>query len=260
MGEADRPPDAPPHPLPQPQPQPRPEPPPTRGRPTLIELLPAVWWRVHPFDPATGRFAPARFNDSGLGDARFSPLWQGGAPTAATPRQAAAADAGATSLRTPVPTLYAAATIEGALMESVLREVPTPSEGYLHDLQRDLDGPLRLSQVELVEPLQVVDLTKLGLQRMGLKPSQLFDTDADDYPRTRRWAEWLRGVTPAAQGLLWLSARQPESRAVMLFGDRIRRGAVKAGAVRLRPLSDARVLAVLLGLLQRMGCGVAPDR
>lgn len=240
-----------------------PEPPPVRGRPTLIELPPAAWWRVHPFDPATGRFGPARFNDSGLGDARFSPLWQ--APGAAAgprrkPAKAAEAAAAPTMLRTPVPTLYAAATVEGALMETVLREVPTPSEGYLHDLQRDLDAPLRLSQVVLGEPLQVVDLTKIGLQRMGLKPSQMFETDAADYARTRGWAEWLRTAAPAAQGLLWLSARQPESRAVMLFGDRIRRGALKAGDVRLRPLHDPRVLAVLLGLLQRLGCGVAPDR
>jgi hypothetical protein len=247
-------------PLPDPRSEPLPEPPPARGRPTLIELPPAAWWRVHPFDPATGRFGPARFNDSGLGDARFSPLWQAPGGAAGPRRQPAEAAAAPTLLRTPVPTLYAAATVEGALMETVLREVPTPSQGHLHDLQRDLDAPLRLSQVELAEPLQVVDLTKLGLQRMGLRPSQLFETDADDYPRTRRWADWLRAAAPAAQGLLWLSARQPESRAVMLFGDRIRRGAVKVGDVRLRPLHDPRVLAVLLGLLQRLGCGVAPDR
>lgn len=215
----------------------RPEPPPERGAPALIELPPARWWRVHVHDPLTGRFAPHAFNASSLGDARFSPLRHGGAA---------------------VPVLYAAATLEAALMETVLHDVPYPSAGHIHDLPRDLGGPLHASQLEMRVALQLVDLTKLGLQRMGLRPSQMFETDADDYPRTRRWAEYFHRDVGGAGGLLWMSSRQPEARALMLFA-----GSFDAGAVRPigepQPLRHTSVQQVLLALLHRLGCDVAPD-
>lgn len=217
----------------------RPQPPPRRGTPGLVELEPARWWRVHPYDAVTGRYLAQQFNDSGAGNARFSPLLLGGRP---------------------VPTLYAAETLDAALMETVLHDVPYPSEGYLHDLERDLRGPLHASQIAVVERLTVVDLTKLGLQRMGIRPSQMFETDADDYPRTRRWAEYLHQACEPAQGLLGMSARQPEARALMLFGDRAGGAVESAPGGTSRPLRAAPVLEALLALLDRLGCGVAPDR
>lgn len=208
-------------------------PPPAAGSPALRRLTPGRWWRVH-----DARFAPTAFNDSGQGDARFSPLHAGGRL---------------------VPTLYAAATLEAALMETVLHDVPYPSEGHLHDVDRDFDGPLVVSEIEIAKPLQLVDLTQLGLQRMGLKPSQMFETNADDHPRTRAWAAWLHGALPKAQGLVWMSARHAEHAAVVLFGDRVGAGVLKA-ATAPRPLRDAQVAEALFGLLLRLGCGVAPNR
>lgn len=215
----------------------RPIPPPAHGSPTLRTLRPGRWWRVHTLD-AKGRFGPAQFNDSGRGDARFGPLKAG---------------------RRWVPTLYAAASEEAALMETVLHDVPYPSEGHIHDLDRDLGSPLHLSALALREPLKVVDLTQLGLQRIGLRVSQLFETNADDYPRTRQWAAWLREAMPQAQGLTWMCARHAEHAALVLWGDRVPAGAVVPEGEP-RPLADAAVLEKLLGLLARLGCGVAPNR
>jgi RES domain len=216
---------------------PLPEPPPAQGQPALIKVPPARWWRVHVHDARTGRYAGDAFNDSGRGNARFSPL---------------------RSDRKVIPMLYVAATLEAALMETVLHDVPYPSAGYIHDLARDLSGPLHVSQVELTQSLQLVDLTRLGLQRFGLRPSQMFQTNADDYPRTRRWCQYLRRQMAQAAGLVWMSARQPEARALLLFGDCVASGVVRplAGP---RPLRDAAIQRTVLRLLQRLGCGVAPN-
>lgn len=217
----------------------RSEPPPRRGSPALREVPPGAWWRVHAFDATTQQCAPERFNATGLGNARFSPL-QG--PDGI------------------IPTLYAASTLDSALMETVLHDVPTPSQGHIHDIDRDLRSNLHASSIDITAPLRLVDLTKIGLQRMGLRVTDLFETEAADYARTRRWAQWLHTADSTAQGLYWMSARQPECPAILLFGGRVPANAIRPGAALARPLSDATVYACLLSLLQRLGCGVSPGR
>ena len=217
----------------------RPSPPPLNGSPALRVVETGSWWRVHRFSTATGRFAPQAFNDSSQGNARFSPL---------------RGDGGV------IPTLYAASTLEAALMETVLHDVPFPSQAHIHDLERDLQSDLHASRIEMGESLRLVDLTKIGLQRMGLSVSELFETDADDYPRTRDWAQWIHTTVPQAQGLYWMSARQPEGAAMMLFGDRVPEGVLRQGQKLPQHLSAPAVLSCLLSLLERLGCGVASNR
>lgn len=213
--------------------------PPPQGLPTLRTIEAGVWWRVHRLSAATGRHAPQTFNDSGLGNARFSPLHSAAGLT---------------------PTLYAAATLHGALMETVLHDVPYPSQGHIHDLERDLQSDLHASQIELTAALQLVDLSKIGLQRLGLRVSELLESDADDYPRTCGWAQWLHAALPQAQGLYWMSSRHPEGAAMMLFGGRVAPGLLKPGPLPSRHLASPAVLAALLSLLDRLGCGVASNR
>jgi len=106
-------------------------------------------------------------------------------------------------------------------MESVLHNVPFPSAGYQHDFKLDRKGSYHASQIKTTVPLTVVDLTTPGLQAMGLKPSDLFESNKRDYARTRVWAAWLRAQCPTAQGLYWISRRYNESAVVVLFGDRV---------------------------------------
>lgn len=192
-----------------------------------------VWYRVHPFDSATGEYAPTAFNDSGKGWARFSPLIDP-----------------ATS--EPVPTLYGASSVNAAIAEVVLHNVPTPSNGYLHDLERDYTTHLFLSRVR-TQALSLVNLTVTGLKAAGLTVSDLFDGDESDYARTQGWAQWIWENMPEVQGLHWMSKRDNRAEVVLLFGDRITGGIVDDGNS--RPLQTYE--QEIIDLLDEMGAGVA---
>lgn len=175
------------------------KPPPQKPFP-LLRVPSGIWYRVHDLDPRTGKYTAA-FNDSGRGNARFSPL-----------RRPDSGDV--------IPTIYAASTMRGAIMETVLHDVPVPASGYIHDIERDLVSNLHMSSIK-VQELRLVNLTSTGLRAAGLKHSDLFDDDKLDYPRTREWAAWFWAQYPDAQGLVWVSKQDNQSKAVMLFGDRM---------------------------------------
>jgi hypothetical protein len=200
----------------------------------LLPVPPGVWYRVHDLDPETGAYAAASFNDSGRGNARFSPL--------RTPATDAV-----------VPTIYAASTMRGAIMETVLHDVPVPSAGYVHDIERDLASNLHMSAIG-VGALRLVNLTSTGLRAAGLKHSDLFDDDKSDYPRTREWALWLWAQYPAAQGLTWMSKQDNQSQAVMLFGDRMTEPFEDLGKT--AHIADHEDL--IIELLAEMGAMVTP--
>lgn len=167
---------------------------------TSVYLPAGLMYRVHEFNPHTGKYRPNDFNDSGHGNARFSPILT---PTGKI-----------------IPTLYAANTMRGAIMETALHDVPFPASGYIHDIQRDLDSTLHMSAIRIGD-LRLVNLQSTGLRAAGLRPSHLFDGDKRDYARTRKWAAWIWAEYPKAQGVIWMSKQDNQSRSIMLFGDRI---------------------------------------
>jgi hypothetical protein len=216
----------------RPPPESLPKPPPAhpfRYRPTGT----GRWYRVHSWDTATGRFAPTAFNDTGHGDARFSPLVDPASGRV-------------------IPTLYAASTPRGAIAEIVLHDAPTPSTGYLHDWERDKASGLHLSEIEL-QALRLVNLTATGLRAAGLQVADLFGTDKPDYPRTREWALWIWQHLPQAQGLHWMSVRDNTSAVVMLFGDRVATAALRPVA---GPTPIARYESTVFHLLDELGAGL----
>lgn len=192
-----------------------------------------VWYRVHPLDATTGKYAPEAFNDSGKGWARFSPLTH--------PKTG-----------TPIATTYLASSVNAAIAEVVLHNVPTPSTGYLHDLERDYATHLCLSRVR-TPALSLVNLTATGLKAAGLSVSDLFDGDEGDYARTQGWALWIWQNMPDAQGLHWMSKRDNRAEVVVLFGDRIPGGIADDGGS--RPLRAYE--QEIIDLLDEMGAGVA---
>ena len=165
--------------------------------PVLVKFPPANLWRVH-----AAKYAPQQFHQGSVGNARFSPLW--------------------TASGKVVPTLYAAISVAAAFMETVFHDVPTPPGDYILDLTKLDDQKLCVSTLRLETELLLVDLSTKGLQRLGLKRTDLIDTSARVYSLTREWAAWMHQVSPTAQGLLWTSRKDDDAKSLMLFGDRIR--------------------------------------
>lgn len=185
------------------------------------------------------RFGALEFNATGRGHARFSPL--------------RVSDGASAQL---IPTLYAATTIEVALMETALRDAPIPSRGYILR-ERDV-APLRATGVELESRLLVIDFRAVALRKLGLTRAEVIDSGPDAYPQTRALAAWAHRCAPAAQGILWMSRQDDRDEALILFGDRIAEGALRA----IDPdqvLTRGRIHAALLGLLDLLGGSFQAD-
>ncbi len=194
---------------------------------TLDLPLPRLW-RVY-----AKRFAVDGFNRTHLGQARFSPLEVAG---------------------TIVPTLYAASTLEVALMETVWHDAPSPSHGF-HLVLNEATEPRRVGSLKPSAALRLVDLTALGLRRLGLARSDVIDSDPAGYAITRQLGAWLYKNKPDAQGIFWVSRQNDEGRAVVLFEPRL--GAVKFEVdTEDEVFTDGSHLDALLTLAQRMGASV----
>jgi hypothetical protein len=197
-----------------------------RLAPPLLLQAPRLVWRVH-----AARFSAAEFHPGGRGSARFSPI--------------------ESSKGTPVPTLYLASTLDGALMESVFREVPTPPGEYILDLDRLRDAQMVASCLRVDRRLRLVDLSTKGLKRLGLTRARIVDTSVLEYARTRAFSARLHHTTKA-QGLVWTSKQDDNAKAYLLYGDRIPASALRIVEDRVSLLEEPQ-LTSLISLATRIG-------
>jgi len=179
-----------------------------------------------------------QFNPGRKGNARFSPI------------RDAKGDA--------IPTFYAAATFEAAAMESVFHDV-SHAPGFKHYDKRKLKGQLH-SEVKVKRALKLADLGSVALRKLGVQRKQLIDTEKNQYPATRRWAEAIHAQYPDIQGLSWISRQDDSARAVMLFGDRIPKGALLQAGDSRSLLKDEQTYAQLLNLAERIGVDIVPGK
>jgi hypothetical protein len=150
--------------------------------------------RVHP-----NAYGPAQFNDTGAGDARFSPIRNGNGDI--------------------IPTAYAADTYEGALMETAFHDVPNgPPPKIVR--KKKLETLVR-STLRTTAPLVFADLSSVGLKTTNATKGELIESTGADYPRTRSFAEAVHAEHRAIQGLRWVSKQHDQEFAYLLFGDRI---------------------------------------
>jgi hypothetical protein len=144
-------------------------------------------------------YAVDQFNPSPKGNARFSPILD--------PKGNV------------IPTLYAATTPRGALMESVFRDIPYRT-GFKHVDARRLAARV-CSTLVFQTDFQLLDLSKVALRGLGIPPRQLIDTTKAHYPATRGWARQMYSAHPHIQGFLWSSRQDDRALAVVLFGSRV---------------------------------------
>lgn len=187
-----------------------------------------VFHRVH-----SEQFGAAQFNPGPRGNARFSPIKD------ANGRQ--------------IPTIYAGATFDCALMETVFHDVPFQAGMKTFDKNKLHDQ--RHSSIALSDEIVVAALFSTTLRSLGVPRNRLIDTEKDTYPDTRKWAEAIHATCPDVHGLAWTSRQDDRAMALVLFGDRVRVGAVRAiGSSREIATGDA--YTEVLALADKIGVNV----
>lgn len=102
----------------------------------------------------------------------------------------------------------------------------------------------------------LADLSSTALRSHGLRRSDLIDTEKDQYPGTRKWAEAIHEQCPAIEGLRWVSRQDDRARAVVLFGDRISARDLALASVTRSILNDIELFSDLMILADRIGVNV----
>jgi hypothetical protein len=171
------------------------------------------------------------FNPSSRADARFSPIVD--------------------SRGAVVPALYAGSTFQCAAMESVFRDAPFTAGLKIFPKSR-LRGHVH-SVLRLEAKLTLCDLSSIGLRKLGLRRSQLIDTERETYTDTRAWAQVIYTANPRIQGLRWVSRQDDRAYAAIFFGDRIPVNSLRQVGRSRGLLTDISAYLDLLRLATRVG-------
>lgn len=102
----------------------------------------------------------------------------------------------------------------------------------------------------------LADLRGKALRKLGVERKQLIDTEKDQYPATREWAEAIHTQCPDVQGLCWSSRQDDSAQAVMLFGDRIASGVLRQTTSSRSLLKDADAYDDVLNLAAQIGVNI----
>lgn len=164
---------------------------------TYVWAAGAAFWRCYDVDWGARGFHSGDHAHPG----RFHPFTPSGAPE-------------------PLPVLYGADDLDGALSETVFHDVPVRGDKVvpLAKLRHRLAVALSSRR-----PLRLVDLTSDGLRCLELQRTELIDSDARSYEATARWARALHHHPDAFDGLYWVSRQHDTSRCILLFADRVSR-------------------------------------
>jgi hypothetical protein len=199
----------------------------------LAKLVNMMMWpkgqvihRIHP-----QAYGSSQFNPGLHGNARFSPI---------------KASSGAN-----IPTLYGGTAFDCAAMETVFHDVPFVVGLKTFDKQK-LAGHV-YSQVTPKRDIKLIDLSVTALKRLGLPRSQLIDTEKNEYPNTRKWAEAFHAACPHAEGLCWVSRQDDRAMAIVIFGDRVAAADLSPVGAPLDLLTTDAVYADLVILADRIG-------
>lgn len=176
------------------------------------------------------QYAAEQFNPGLQGNARFSPIQDPDGH--------------------PIPTMYAGVTKNCAMMETIFHDVSFVPGLKTYDKSK-LEGQVH-STLEVLEDLELVDLASVALRKLGITRKELIDTEKNQYPTTRQWAEKIYQQCPTAQGLIWISRQDDSARAMMFFGDRITPKYLSQSGESLSLINDAETYDDVLELADKL--------
>jgi RES domain len=113
-----------------------------------------------------------------------------------------------------VPVVYAAATEEAAVAETLLHDIPV-SGGVL---PYDMYARTVMARLEVTRPIRVGILHGLGLRELKVTAADITASGADTYPETVAWAQAAHDV--GLDGLVWMSRLCNDAKAYVFFGDK----------------------------------------
>jgi hypothetical protein len=113
-----------------------------------------------------------------------------------------------------VPIMYAAASEEAAVAETLLHDIPV--EGG--DLPYDQYSHKVLARLEVTRDLRLAVLYGLKLRLLKVSPEDVTSSPASTYPTTVKWAEAAHGI--GLDGMVWMSRMCNDTKAYVFFGDR----------------------------------------
>lgn len=111
-----------------------------------------------------------------------------------------------------IPVLYASDTLEGAVSETILHDIPAAGGRVEARVVRTKV----LSTVVVQRPLRLLSLHGLGFRKIGAEEDSITRTPPSDHVSTVPWAEAAHRT--GLDGLCWMSRHHDTSRAVVLFG------------------------------------------
>lgn len=123
-----------------------------------------------------------------------------------------------------LPTLYAAATLECAVHESIFHDLPYDAPDKFIRLHKVTSRAV--SWLEVTADLVVASLHEPDLNKLKRTRAELIDTPRGAYLTTARWAEAFHRADPAIAGLVWTSRRCDPEKAYVFFEDRVPSGAL----------------------------------
>lgn len=185
---------------------PVPLPPAHLERPNLVNLAAGeLLHRVH-----APQFPGNAFNPCQGGPTRFAPVHD--------------------ALGVCVPTLYAAQSIEAAIYETILHDVPLGAARK--SVPRHAVESRRHSTLVVRRVLRLASLRAPDLMKWGLTPATLIGATPTQYRHTARWAKALHDQFAEVDGLVWTSNLCDPDAALMFFGNRVAPSDLMVASVR----------------------------
>lgn len=112
-----------------------------------------------------------------------------------------------------VPALYAADTMQNALCETVLHDVPVQGGEVPTSALRGRS----LTPIINDEPLQLLDLTGTAFRKIAVPPEQITRLPVRDYSSSVAWGEAAHAA--GLDGIIWVSRHVDTDRSLVIYRD-----------------------------------------